>query len=316
MSLGTQESTTTPELETEVEHRTPREEVMVKLKRDKVGIAGLIGLTAVLLVTVFGPILTPYDALEPNYAQIHLSPSVDHPFGTDHLGRDTMSRVVLGARYSLMIGVGSIVFASFFGILFGGLAGYTDRDWIDEVFMRAMDVVIAFPALLLGIAIVGIIGKGSVGIGAFEITNLHKMILIIGTVYVPRFARVTRGAVMQEASRDYVKMARLEGASHPRIFMREVFPNILSPILVLFTFRIGSAMIAAAGFGFLGIGITPPKPGWGVMLANGRSYLASGSWWMVVFPGLALAITIMSLNLFGDAVRDALDPNVSVDEEV
>lgn len=304
------------ELERDIEHRSPREEILYKLRRDYIGLLGLVGLVVVLVATVVGPMVTPYQPLEPNYAQIQQAPSMAHPMGTDHLGRDTFSRVLLGGRFSLLIGVGSILFATFFGVLFGGVAGYTGRDWLDELLMRAMDLLIAFPALLLGLAIVGMIGKGSLSVGGVQISNLHKMILIIGLVYTPRFARVTRGAVLQESSKAYVKMARLEGASHLRVFSRELLVNILSPLLVLFTYRIGSAMIVAAGFGFLGIGITPPKPGWGVMLASGRSYIASGSWWMVVFPGLALAITIMSLNLFGDAVRDALDPNVSTDEQV
>lgn len=304
------------QLEQDIEHRTPREEIIYKLKRDYIGIIGLLGILSVLIAITVGPMLTPYEPLVPSYGELHQTPSIEHPMGTDHLGRDVLSRVLLGGRYSLMIGFFSIVFATFFGVIFGGVAGYTDREWLDEFLMRGMDLLIAFPVLLLGLAIVGILGKGSVSVGGFEISNLYKMILIIGLVYTPRFARVTRGAVLQESSKAYVKMARLEGASHIQIFFKELFVNILSPLLVLFTYRIGSSMIVAAGFGFLGIGITPPKPGWGVMLANGRSYIASGSWWLVVFPAIALAITIISLNLFGDAIRDALDPNVSTDEQV
>lgn len=303
------------QLEGNIEQQGPREEIILKFKQDYVGIAGLIGLTAVIAAAVFGPMLTPYDPLTPDYNALHLAPSMEHPMGTDHLGRDTMSRVLLGARYSLMIGFFSILFATFWGVLIGGTAGYTSKEWLDETLMRSMDVMLAFPAILLGIALVGIVGGEGFSFGFLSVTNLHIMILIIGLVYTPRFARVTRGAVLKEASQSYVKMSRLEGASHRYIFTREIFINILPPILVLFTYRTGSAMIVAAGFGFLGIGVTPPTPGWGVMLANGKEYIASGSWWMVIFPGLALATTIMALNLFGDAVRDALDPNVSTLEE-
>lgn len=298
-------------LETKTEYRTPTQQLVHEFRNDLMGMIALVLLFGIVLSAIFGPMVTIHSPTEPSYDAINQPPSADHLLGTDHLGRDVLSRVLSGARYSLIIGVGSITFAGVLGITLGSIAGYTRREWLDELVMRLLDILIAFPAILLGIAVMGMMDNlGGIGIGVLE-----RMILIIGAVYAPRFARVTRGAVLKERNKDYVEIAKLDGMSDTYILTREISLNIISPLLVLFSYRIGSAMIVAAGLGFLGIGVQPPQPGWGVMIATGKEYIINGHWWMIVAPGTALALTIMSFNMIGDAVRDALDPNVSTLEE-
>lgn len=298
-----------------VTYRTPKEEVVHQLRNDLMGLLGLVGIVVIVAAALVGPELSPYEPLNPNYGALLEGPSAEHPMGTDQLGRDVMTRLLVGARYSLAIGVASILVATSAGILGGIVAGYTTRDWLDDSLMRFMDVLISFPAIVLGLAVMGILGTDPIAVGPFDIGALEKMIIVIGMVYTPRFARVTRGAVLKERGKDYVKMARIEGASHPTIVFREILLNILSPILVMFSYRIGSAMIVAAGLGFLGIGVQPPTPSWGAMISVGKDHLYSGEWWLTLFPAIALAVTIMCWNLLGDSVRDALDPNVSTVEE-
>lgn len=292
-------------------YRTPSQEVIHQLRHDLMGRLGLVGLVVIFVAALIGPMLSPYSPVEPNYGALLQPPSVEHPMGTDQLGRDILTRLLVGARYSLAIGIGSILFATSIGVLGGIVAGYTTREWLDETLMRFMDVLISFPAIVLGLAVMGILGTDPISVGPLQLGALEKMILVIGMVYTPRFARITRGAVLKERGKDYVRMARIEGAAHRTIVFREILLNVLSPILVMFSYRIGSAMIVAAGLGFLGIGVQPPTPSWGVMISVGKDHLSSGEWWMTLFPGIALAVTIMCWNLLGDSVRDALDPNVS-----
>lgn len=296
-------------------YRTPSQEVVHQLRHDLMGRLGLVGLVVIIVAAVVGPMLSPYSPVEPDYGALLQHPSLEHPMGTDQLGRDVMTRLLVGARYSLAIGISSILFATSVGVLGGIIAGYTNREWLDETLMRFMDVLISFPAIVLGLAVMGILGTDPISVGPLQFGALEKMIVVIGLVYTPRFARITRGAVLKERGKDYVRMARIEGATHRTIVFREILLNVLSPILVMFSYRIGSAMIVAAGLGFLGIGVQPPTPSWGVMISIGKDHLNSGEWWLTLFPGIALAVTIMCWNLLGDSVRDALDPNVSTVEE-
>ncbi|MFP9191402.1 ABC transporter permease [Natrialbaceae archaeon A-CW1-1] len=295
-------------------YRTPLKQVLYKFRRDKFALLGVLSFASIVLVVMIGPILSPYDPIRGDYSSLRLAPSLVHPMGTDHLGRDVMTRVMVGGRYSMQVGFGAILFASTFGTVFGAIAGYTKKEIVDELIMRSMDVLISIPAIILGIAVLGILGTEPFDFGFWTIGNIQKLVFVIGLVYMPRFARVTRGAVLKERGKDYVTLARLEGASHTRILISEIFPNITPPLLVLFSYRIGSAMIVAAALGFLGIGIQAPNPGWGVMLAQGREYLGAGDFWMIVFPGVALAATIISINVIGDGIRDALDPDVLENE--
>lgn len=321
MSVETSDDIETPDtradqFESETEkHRTELETLVHHLRHDIIGLISLILLSFILLVTLLGPVIIPKDPLAQNYDAIRAPPGGEFLFGTDQLGRDVLSRMIIGGRYSIAIGFTSILIAASLGIFFGGVAGYTSREWLDETVMRGMDIVISFPAIVMGIAVMGIFGDGTIEIGPVTITNFWKLVIIIGVIYMPRFARVTRGAVLQEKGKSYVLMSRIEGASHKYVFLREIIPNILSPLLVLITYRIGSAMILAAALSFLGIGIQSPTPSWGNMLADSRNLIFIGVWWVTVFPAIALAVTIVCLNTLGDSIRDALDPDVSIIEK-
>ncbi|WP_256301754.1 ABC transporter permease [Haloarchaeobius salinus] len=302
------------ESETE-EYRSELQTLLHHFRHDLLGVGALVLLGVVLLVTIIGPFLLPRGAIEQNYGSIRAPPGAEFLLGADQLGRSVLSRVVVGGRYSIAIGILSVLFAGTLGTAIGGVAGYTDREWLDEVFMRSMDVIMSFPAIVMGIAVMGIFGNDAISIGPVELTNFWKLILIIGVIYMPRFARITRGAVLQEKGKSYVLLSRIEGASHAHVFLRELLPNVLSPLLVMFTYRIGSAMILAAALSFLGIGIQPPTPSWGNMLAASRDLIFIDVWWVTVFPALALATTIICFNILGDSVRDALDPDVDIPEE-
>lgn len=302
------------ESETE-EYRTEFQTLLHHFRHDLLGVVALILLGLVFLVTIVGPILLTHGPIEQDYTATRAPPGSEFLLGADQLGRSVLSRLVVGGRYSIAIGVLSVLFAGTLGTVTGGVAGYTDREWLDETFMRSMDVIMSFPAIVLGIAVMGIFGNEPVSIGPVELTNFWKLVLIISVIYMPRFARITRGAVLQEKGKSYVSLSRIEGASHAHVVLRELLPNVLSPLLVMFTYRIGSAMILAAALSFLGIGIQPPTPSWGNMLADSRDLIFIDVWWVTVFPALALAVTIICFNILGDSVRDALDPDVDIPEE-
>jgi ABC-type dipeptide/oligopeptide/nickel transport system permease subunit len=294
------------------EYRTPLEEILFKFKRDWFALIGVIGFLFILMFIILGPVFSPYDPLHSDYEAIRSGPSLAHPMGTDHIGRDIMTRVMVGGRYSLIVGFGAIFFATLVGATTGAIAGYVRNDLVDEGIMRSMDVLIAIPAIILGIAVLGMLGTEPIDLGIWAVGNVQKLIFVIGLVYIPRFARVMRGAVLKERNKDYVTLALLEGSSHSRLLLREILPNVTAPLLVLISYRIGSAMIVAAALGFLGIWIQAPAPSWGVMLAQGRAYLVVWDWWMIVFPGAMLSATIICVNIIGDGIRDAMDPEVSI----
>jgi len=299
------------QLETEIEFTTRTEELIRTFRSDYLGLIGFGLLFVIIISIIFGPEISPYGGVEPTYDSV-TGPSAEHPLGTDHLGRDILTRILVGGRYSLTIGVSSIALATILGTTFGSIAGYTKKEYIDEIIMRFMDILLSFPAILLGIAILGMIDPEMLSVGSFTVPDIALLIFVVGLVYTPRFARVVRGTVLSERNKEYVLLARLEGQSDYSIMTKEIFINILSPLLVLISYRIGSAMIIAAGLTFLGFGLSPPTPGWGVMIVEGRDFILLGHWWMVAFPSIALGLTIMSFNLVGDTLRDALDPNVSV----
>ncbi|MFC4248426.1 ABC transporter permease [Natribaculum luteum] len=302
------------ESETE-EYRTELQTLLHHFRHDLLGVVALALLGFVLLMTVAGPMLLSRGPIEQNYASIRAPPGSEFLLGADQLGRSVLSRMVVGGRYSIAIGVLSVLFAGTLGTVIGSAAAYTDREWLDEMFMRSMDVIMSFPAIVMGIAVMGIFGSDPISVGPVEMTNFWKLVMIIGVIYTPRFARITRGAVLQEKGKSYVLLSRIEGASHAHVFLREILPNVLSPLLVMFTYRIGSAMILAAALSFLGIGIQPPTPSWGNMLADSRDLIFIDVWWVTVFPALALATTIVCLNILGDSIRDALDPDVDILED-
>jgi peptide/nickel transport system permease protein len=222
-------------------------------------------------------------------------PSLDHPFGTDDLGRDILSRVVLGAAVSLRVGFLAVAFALVVGALIGLLAGYYGR-WVDDVLMRFMDVLFAFPAVLLAIAVLAVRGPGA-----------GNTALAIGIVYIPVFARVTRASVLGVREEVYVRASRSVGASDFRLLTRHVLPNAAPPIIVQTSISLAFAVLAEAALSFLGLGTQPPNPSWGLMLAEGRGFIDL-AWWLAFFPGMAIFLTVLCFNLLGDGLRDVLDP--------
>ncbi|WP_338721858.1 ABC transporter permease subunit [Devosia sp. XK-2] len=266
-------------------------------------VIGLTVFSILLLVAIFAPLIAPY-APEAQFRDALLKPPIwmegaDPRFllGTDPVGRDIVSRLVHGARYSLFIGFFVVVGALIVGVVLGVLAGYF-RGWVDVVIMRVMDIILAFPPLLLALVLVAILGPG-----------LFNAMIAIALVLQPHFARLVRAAVMAEKNREYVTAAKLSGAGHIRLMLITILPNCLGPLIVQATLSFSNAILEAAALGFLGMGAQPPTPEWGTMLASAREFIIKAPW-VVTFPGLAILITVLAINLIGDGLRDALDPKL------
>lgn len=262
------------------------------------GRVGLVLITFTILIGLLAPIIDPYDpSIDSNLAMARKPPSLQHPFGADRLGRDIMRRVIHGTRISLLIGF-VVVFASgSVGTLLGLLAGYFGR-YVDTAVMRLLDVLLAFPAILLAISIVAVRGPG-----------LGNTMLAVAIVGVPGYARVVRSLVLSLRERVYVDAARMVGVSDARIIFFHILPNSLSPLIVQATLGVGGAILFAAALGFLGLGVQPPRPEWGAMIADGLPFLRQAPH-MVFFPGIAIMLTVLGFNLLGDGLRDALDPQL------
>lgn len=262
---------------------------------------GLIGggiLSMLLLMALLAPVLAPYDPLAQDLYQRLQPPSTDHWFGTDDFGRDILSRIVYGSRISLRIGLIAISLALTGGTLFGLVAGYRGG-MVDMLIMRSMDLMLAFPSILLAIAIVAVIGPG-----------IENAILAVSIVLVPQFARLVRSSVLTVREATYVEAARALGATESRLLFYSILPNCTAPLIVQTTLGMGTAILDAAGLSFLGLGAQPPVPEWGAMLSGGRELLLRAPW-VMTFPGLAIFAVVLGLNLFGDGLRDALDPKTT-----
>jgi len=266
----------------------------------------VIGL-AVFVVLCFcafaAPLIAPHNPIQ-QYRDALLVPPVweeggDWTFvlGTDAVGRDIFSRLVFGARFSLLIGTVVVMIALLGGILLGLVAGYV-RGWVETAIMRVMDVILAFPSLLLALVLVAILGPG-----------LMNAMIAIAVVLQPHFVRLTRAAVLTERNKDYVTSARVAGAGPLRLMFVNILPNCMAPLIVQATLSFSNAILDAAALGFLGMGAQPPTPEWGTMLADSREFILR-AWWVVTFPGLAILITVLAINLMGDGLRDALDPKL------
>lgn len=268
-----------------------------RLLRHRLAMFGFCVLVVVFLMGIFGPAITPYDPNGMDFANRFAAPSLSHWMGTDDFGRDIFSRIILGARVSLQVGLVAVSVATILGTGLGLLAGY-GRRVTDEVIMRAMDVLYSIPALLLAIAIVAALGKG-----------INNAMIAIGLVYIPIFARIARAAVLGIRNEEFIIAARALGAGDLRILTWHVLPNVLSPIIVEITLSLAFAILAEAALSFFGLGTQPPDPSWGRMLAEGRDFFRQ-SGWMAFFPGLAILFTVMGFNFLGDGLRDALDPRL------
>lgn len=272
--------------------------LLVRLLKARFGAFGLITVVILILVAIFADFLAPHDPNRQNYTAILRPPSQTYVFGTDNLGRDVLSRVMHGSRVSLLVGLSSVAFATVVGSLLGLIAGFA-RGRIDEIVMRVMDALYAFPAVLLALAITAALGPG-----------IMNVIVAIGIVYTPIFARLTRGQVLSVRERDFVTAARSLGAGDARLIIRHVWPNVTAAIIVQSSLSVSFAIIVEASLSFLGIGVQPPTASWGAMLRTGYSYMEIG-WWLSVFPGAVIFVTVLALNVLGDALRDVLDPRLS-----
>jgi peptide/nickel transport system permease protein len=268
-----------------------------RLRRNPGAVAGAVVLTIVILLAVFAPLLAPYDPIEQNSRAIRAAPSAEHLFGADNFGRDVFSRVLYGGRLSLPVGFIAVSITAVVGVALGLIAGYYGRA-VDSVIMRWVDLMLAFPGILLAMALIAILG-----------TSLFNLMLAVGIAAIPEYTRVVRGTVLSLRETEYVTAARVSGAPDRAIILRHILPNVLPPVIVLATLGIASAIILASTLSFLGLGIKPPTPEWGNMLDEGRSMLRH-QWWISFFPGLAIMLTVLAINLLGDGLRDALDPRL------
>jgi peptide/nickel transport system permease protein len=276
------------------EHRSQWRQTLSVLLANRLALAGLVVLALVVLAAVLGEQLAPYGENEPA-GEFFTAPSLDHPFGTDRLGRDVLSRVLIGAETSLQVGAVSVGISLVLGTAIGLVSGYRGG-WLDSVLMRSMDVLFSFPIILLAIAIVAVLGP-----------SLLNAMIAIGVVFTPIFARVVRGSVLSVREEVFIRAARSLGASDLRIVLRHVLPNVAAPIIVQTSLSFAFAILTEAALSFLGVGVQPPEPAWGLMLQDARG-VVDLAWWTSVFPGLAIFVTVMAFNVVGDGLRDALDP--------
>jgi len=260
---------------------------------------GLSMLAVVIALSFLAPVISHYDPIEMTPSDRLLPPSVQHLFGTDSFGRDILTRVLFGGQISIQVGLISVSLALLVGTTLGVIAGFYGG-WIDIIIMRAIDVMMSFPSILLALVIVAVLGR-----------SLPNVMLAVGISSIPFYARLVRGSTLSVRSLDYIAAARLIGTPVWRQMVYHILPNILAPIIVVTTTSIAGAIISAAALSFLGLGTQPPTPEWGLMLSDGRAYLRT-AWWITFFPGLAIMITVMAINLLGDGLRDVLDPRLKL----
>ena len=265
--------------------------------RHRLAVLGSVIILLLLLAALFGSALAPYDPMEMAFAERLTGPGAQHIMGTDEFGRDIFSRILHGASVSVQVALIAVSISTIAGVLLGSLAGYFGG-WLDEVIMRVMDILFAFPAVLLAITIMAILGRG-----------IENAMIAIAIVYIPIFARVARGAVIGVRQREFVTAAGALGRSRLQILLRHVIPNSLGPIIAQISISLAFAILAEAALSFFGLGTQPPEPSWGRMLAEGRSFMQQ-AWWLGVFPGLMIMLSVMGFNFLGDGLRDLLDPRM------
>lgn len=266
-------------------------------RKNKLAVIGAVIVVFFILLAVFAPIIAPYGFKEQVLAKRLLPPSSEHWFGTDDFGRDILSRVIFGARISLWVGFLAVFGSIMVGCLLGIIAGYYGK-WVDAVISRIFDIMLAFPSILLAIAIVAVLGP-----------SLKNALIAIAIINIPNFGRLIRSRVLSVKQEEYIIAAKAVGLSNKRILFFHVLPNSMAPIIVQGTLAIATAIIEAAALGFIGLGATAPEPEWGKMLSDARPFLMQAPWTMI-FPGLAIMLTVLGFNLMGDGLRDALDPRM------
>ncbi len=289
----------------EGERRTTRwQKILRKLLENKGAIFGLIMVLLVVIAAVFAPLLSPYDPIAQDVEKRLLPPfwqegaDPRYLLGTDHLGRDIISRIIYGARISLVVSISAVAFSCFLGTLIGLLSGFYGGK-VDNIFMRLADVQLAFPFILLAIAIIAVLGP-----------NLQNIIIVMGITGWVIYARVVRAEVLSLREKEYVLAVRALGGSNRRIIFKHLLPNVIPPVIVIVTLEMARMIIMEAALSFLGLGIQPPTPTWGGMLADGRVYLVT-SWWLATFPGVVIMLVVLGINLLGNWLRDILDPRLT-----
>jgi len=275
----------------------PWKDVWKRLKRSKMAILGLMIIITLMLIALFADYIAPYPYDRQDLMNTFQSPSSENLFGTDEFGRDILSRVIYGSRVSLLVGFIAVGIALVIGGFLGAISGYYGGR-VDNLIMRIMDVLLAIPSMLLAISIVAALGPG--------LTNL---MIAVGISSIPTYARTVRAAVMSIKGMEYIEASKVSGSKDIRIIFKHIIPNSLAPVIVQSTLGVAGAILTAAGMSFIGLGIQPPNPEWGAMLSGGRAYIRDYSY-MTMFPGIAIMITILALNLLGDGLRDALDPKL------
>jgi peptide/nickel transport system permease protein len=281
-----------------VEHsRSLWSDSLYRLSRNPGSIIGVIILLALILMSISAALITHFNPIAITPRDRLLPPSAVHLMGTDNFGRDMFTRVVFGGRISLSVGIISVFVALLFGVPMGLVSGYYGGK-LDSVIMRVVDVMLAFPGILLALVIIAILGP-----------SIFNVMIAVGISAIPTYARVTRSSVLKTKQEMFIDAAKLMGCRNSRIILSHILPNILGPVVVISTLGIGGAIISGSALSFLGLGATAPTPEWGLLLSEGRNYLAQ-AWWITTFPGIAIMITVLSINLIGDGLRDALDPKM------
>jgi peptide/nickel transport system permease protein len=270
-----------------------------RLLHDRGAIAALVILVLIIAAAVLAPLLPLANPIQVDSPHALYSPGTPFLFGSDQYGRDVFSRVIYGGRISLLVGPIAVIIALVPGVVVGLIAGYYGR-WVDTLLMRVIDVMLAFPGILLALGVVAVLGP-----------SLTSLMIAVGISTIPTYARLTRASVLSARENLYVDAARVVGAPDVAILVRHILPNVVAPIIVISTLGVGAAILVAATLSFLGLGSQPPTPEWGRMLSEGRQYLRE-QWWIATFPGLAIMLTVLALNVLGDGLRDVLDPRLRV----
>lgn len=292
-----------PDLPAAMRPPGPIREFWYYFRENKGAVAGLAVVLLVILAAIFADFVAPHDPAQ-QYREAFLKPpawqaggSLQFLLGTDAVGRDILSRIIHGSRYSLLIGAVVVTLSLSVGVGLGLIAGFM-RGWVESLIMRLMDILLAIPSLLLAIVIVAILGPG-----------LFNAVISVAITYLPQFTRLTRASVITERTKDYVTASRVSGAGPLRLMVATILPNCMAPLIVQATLAFSNAILDASALGFLGLGAQPPLPEWGTMLADAREFVLR-AWWVVTFPGLAILVTVLAFNLMGDGLRDALDPKL------
>ncbi|WOC15074.1 ABC transporter permease subunit [Pseudochrobactrum sp. MP213Fo] len=293
-------SATTAVVQPTEKMRKPLAEFWRRFKKQKLAVVALVFIIMLVSMAIFAPFVAPYDPSAPDYNAVLEGPSWAHWAGTDTYGRDIWSRIIWGARISLSVGFLSVTLGALAGVSLGIISGFYGR-WIDSAIMRLCDLLLAFPGILLAIAVIAILGPG--------ITNVIYAVAIFS---IPVFARLARSTTLQLKGTVYVDASRAIGVPNRIIMLRHILPGTLPNVIVYFSMRIGTSILTAASLSFIGLGAQPPSPEWGAMLADGRSYMGVADH-LTLFPGIAIFVTVLGFNLFGDGLRDALDPKLRTD---